>query len=313
MTNSSTRPCKLGLILPEAERDMGGKTPRWKDFVEMAGLVEDIGLDSLWFCDHLLYRGDATQFEQQGVWECWSILTGLAAITKRVELGSLVTPTAFRSPAVFAKVVDVVEEISGGRVILGLGAGWHGGEYDAFGIPFDRRVSRFEEAFTIIRSLLRDGAVDFEGTYYSARDCELCPRGPRLKGPHLMVGSNGPRMLGITLPHVDSWNTWLCDDRSAADEIPAQREKVDARCYDVGRDPTTLGRSCSIAIDPTGNREIPGCIPARAEPLTGSPEIVAEAIHAFADEGIDHIQIYMVPSTIQSIEWLAKVVEVLES
>ena len=313
MTSNNTRPCKLGLILPEAERDMGGETPRWKDFARMAAFAEDIGLDSLWFVDHLLYREEATQFEQQGVWECWSILTGLAAITERVELGSLVTPTSFRNPAVFAKTVDAVEEISDGRVILGLGAGWHGGEYDSFGIPFDRRVSRFEEAFTIIRSLLRDGTIDFEGTYYSARNCDLCPRGPRPNGPHLMIGSNGPRMLGITLPYVDSWNTWLCDDRSAPDEIPAMREKVDARCCEVGRDPATLGRSCSIAIDPTGKREIPGCIPARAEPLTGSAEAVAEAIHAFADEGIDHIQIYMVPSTMQSIEWLAELVQVLES
>jgi len=105
----------------------------------------------------------------------------------------------------------------------------------------------------------------------------------------------------------------LCDGRSAPDEIAAQREVVDARCRDVGRDHATLGRSCSIAIDPTGNRELLECIPADAEPLTGSPESVAEAIRAFADEGIDHVQIYMQPSTMKSIEWLAGVVETLES
>jgi alkanesulfonate monooxygenase SsuD/methylene tetrahydromethanopterin reductase-like flavin-dependent oxidoreductase (luciferase family) len=312
MTRNNNRPCKLGLILPESENDMGGETPRWNDYVAMAGLAEDIGLDSIWFVDHLLYRGEATQFEQQGVWECWSILAGLAAVTKNVELGSLVTPTTFRNPAVFAKQVDVVEEISGGRLILGLGAGWHGDEYDAFGIPFDYRVSRFEEAFTIIRSLLRDGYVDFEGKYYSARDCVLAPRGPRSSGPHLMVGSIGPRMLGITLPWVDSWNTWLCDERNAADEIPAQRAIVDNRCREVGRDPATLGRSCSIAVDTTGKREIPGNISESTKPLTGSPELIAQEIQAFADEGIDHLQIYLAPSTCQSIEWLAKVVEVLD-
>ena len=312
MTSNNNRPCKLGLILPESENDMGGETPRWNDYVAMAGLAEDIGLDSIWFVDHLLYRGEATQFEQQGVWECWSILAGLAAVTKNVGLGSLVTPTSFRNPAVFAKQVDVVEEISGGRVILGLGAGWHGDEYDAFGIPFDYRVSRFEEAFTIIRSLLRDGYVDFEGKYYSARDCVLAPRGPRPSGPHLMVGSIGPRMLGITLPWVDSWNTWLCEERNAADEIPAQRAIVDKRCREVGRDPATLGRSCSIAVDTTGKREIPGNIPESTKPLTGSPEMIAQEIQAFADEGIDHLQIYLAPSTCQSIEWLAKVVEILD-
>ena len=127
-----------------------------------------------------------------------------------------------------------------------------------------------------------------------------------------MIGSNGPRMLGITLPYVDSWNTWLCDERSAPQEIAAQRELVDARCHDVGRDPASVGRSCSIAIDPTGKRELLSCLSADAQPLTGSPERVAEAIHAFADEGIDHIQMYMQPSTMQSIEWLAGLVEALE-
>jgi len=149
----------------------------------MSGLAEDIGLDSIWFVDHLLYRGEATQVRQQGVWECWSVLAALAAVTSRVEIGSLVTPTSFRNPAIFAKQVDTVEEISGGRVILGLGAGWLNEEYKAFGVPFKMRVSRFEEAFHIIRSLLQEGSVNFEGKYYSARDCELAPRGPRPKGP----------------------------------------------------------------------------------------------------------------------------------
>ena len=126
-------------------------------------MAEQIGLDSVWFVDHLLYRNPDSALKQQGAWECWSILTGLAAVTEKVELGSLVTPTSFRNPAVFAKQIDVIEEISGGRVILGIGAGWNEPEYLAFGLPFDRRVSRFEEAFTIIRTLLQDGAIDFVG------------------------------------------------------------------------------------------------------------------------------------------------------
>src|SRR5690606_16587855 len=186
--NSRGRPCKLGVILPEAEFDMGGETARWSDYRAMARLAEDMGFDSVWFVDHLLYRGaDATTMDVQGTWECWSILAALAAVTERVELGPLVTPTSFRNPALFAKMVATIEEISGGRIILGLGAGWHKGEYDAFGFPFDHRVARFEEAFTIIHSLLRHGQVDFEGQYYSARECELRPRGPRPNGPPLMI------------------------------------------------------------------------------------------------------------------------------
>ncbi|MGI9332624.1 MAG: LLM class flavin-dependent oxidoreductase, partial [Gammaproteobacteria bacterium] len=301
MSEVAKRRCKLGLILPEAENDMGGKTARWADYVAMAQLAEDMGFDSLWFVDHLLYRGDATTLEQQGVRECWSILAGLAAITRRIELGPLVTPTSFRNPALFAKMVDTVEEISGGRIILGLGAGWHVDEYRAFDLPYDHRVSRFEEAFTIIRRLLREGAVDFEGTFYSARECELSPRGPRPKGPPLMVGSRGPRMLRITLPYVESWNAWLCSGPSSAQEVPPLRTLVDAACHDVGRDPATLERTVSIIVDQTDARQVPTSMaPDTAVPLSGSPADIAAGIREFADEGVSHLQMYLLPNTIES-------------
>lgn len=313
MTDIHSRPCKVGLILPEAELDMGGRTARWSDYVTMAGVAEDIGVDSLWFVDHLLYRGDATESEQQGVWECWSMLTGLAAITRRVELGSLVTPTSFRNPAVFAKMMDAVDEISGGRIILGLGAGWHEDEYRAFGLPYDRRVSRFEEAFTIIRSLLRDGKVDFEGTYYTARDCEICPRGPRPNGPPLMIGSSGKRMLAITLPYVDSWNNWLCSTASSADEVPARRALVDEACRAVGRNPAEVGRSVSIMVNLTDARDIPKSMaPSTAQPLSGSPEEIAAGMRAFAEQGIDHLQVYLIPNTVRGIESFAPVLEAFD-
>ncbi len=310
---TSGRPCKLGVILPEAEFDMGGETPRWNNYVAMAMLAEEMGFDSVWFVDHLLYRGDATAAEQQGVWECWTILAALAAITERVELGPLVTPTSFRNPALFAKMVDTVEEISNGRIILGIGAGWHEDEYQAFGFPYDHRVSRFEEAFDIIHSLLRKGSVDFEGTYYSARECELRPRGPRPGGPPIMIGSRGPRMLRATLPHVEMWNAWLSGGRSHPDEIPAMRDQIDAACREVGRDPATLERSVSIMVDQTGTREIGASMgPDTAEPLGGSPEDIADGIRAFAAEGISHIQLYFVPNTIQSIERFGDVLEILD-
>lgn len=313
MATGGGRPCKLGVILPEAEFDMGGETPRWRDYTAMARLVEDMGFDSIWFVDHLHYRGDATAIEQQGVWECWSILAALAAVTERVELGPLVTPTSFRNPALFAKMVDTVEEISGGRVILGLGAGWHEDEYLAFGFPFDHRVARFEEAFTIIHGLLHDGRVDFEGKYYAARECELRPRGPRPNGPPIMIGSRGPRMLRATLPYVEIWNAWLSGGRSHPDQIPAMRDHVDALCRELGRDPATLERTVSIMVDQTGTREIGFSMkPDVAEPLTGSPEEIAAGIRAFADQGISHIQLYFAPNTIQSIERFEKVLALLD-
>ena len=129
----------------------------------------------------------------------------------RIEFGPLVACTAFHNPAVLAKQASTIDEISGGRLILGLGAGWNETEFRAFGVPFDHRVDRFEEAFTIIRTLLQDGAIDFDGRFYQARDCELLPRGPRPTGPPLMIGSNGPRMLRIAAPHVQAWNSWFAD------------------------------------------------------------------------------------------------------
>lgn len=312
MTTSDNPRLKLGIILPEAEFDMAGETPHWRDYKAMAHVAEQIGLDSIWFVDHLLYRNVESEIEQQGAWECWTMLTGLAAITERVELGSLVTPTSFRNPAVFAKQIDAVEEISGGRVILGLGAGWNEPEYNAFGLFFDRRVSRFEEAFTIIRSLLRDGEIDFEGTYYSARDCELCPRGPRPEGPPLMIGSKGKRMLRISLPHVQMWNKWLCREESAASQVPELREIVDTACAGVDRDPAEIERSVSIIVDPTGRNELPVSMASdTVKPLTGSPEEIAAGLEAFADEGIRHLQLCLVPNTLETLERFHKVLEAM--
>ena len=311
--NTSENPrLKLGIILPEAEFDIEGETPHWWNYEAMAHLAEQIGLDSVWFCDHLLYREPGAEFKQQGVWECWTMLTGLAAITGRVELGSLVTPTSFRNPAVFAKQIDAVEEISGGRVILGLGAGSHENEYKAFGLAFDRRVSRFEEAFTIIRTLLRDGEIDFEGVYYTARDCELCPRGPRPEGPPLLIGSTGKRMLRISLPHVQMWNAGLSSGASTASQVPELREIVDTACAGVDRDPAEIERSVAIIVDPSGRGEVPpSMFPDPVRPLTGSPEQIAAGLESFADEGIRHLQLYLVPNTLDTLEQFHKVLEAM--
>jgi len=305
---------KLGIILPEGEGDLDGRTPRWSDYVAMATLIEGGGFDSRWFVDHLIYRNDASGRPPQGAWECWSILAALAAATSRVEIGSLVTATSFRNPALLAKMADTIDEISGGRLILGIGAGWNEVEYRMFGFPFDHRVDRFAEAYTIISGLLRDGAIDFVGQYYTARACELRPRGPRPGGPPIMVGSRGPRMLRMTLPSVPIWNGWLCDGHSAPEAYPSLVEPVDDGCRAVGRDPATLERTVSISVDPSGQREFPrhwyldDDLQA-ARPLTGSPEEMAAGIRAFAAQGVSHLQIYPIPPTLATIEALVPVLE----
>lgn len=306
MNMSGDKMLKVGVQLPEVEREV-----RWPELASMATLAEDVGFDSLWVGDHLLYRNAGEP--ASGPWEAWSQLAALAAITARVEIGPLVAATSFHSPAMLAKKAATVDEISGGRLILGLGAGWNRTEYDAFGFAYDRRVSRFEEAFTIIRSLLREGVVDFDGDYYQARDCELLPRGPRPGGPPLMVGSEGARMLRITMPHVDAWNAWHAWYGNSVDGLPGVLEKVDAACGEVGRDPGEVVRTTTVLVQlDGGSGRASGDTGKRGvAPLRGSPEEIAAGLGAYAQLGIRHLQLVLDPITAKSIEYLAPALALL--
>lgn len=303
---ATARPLKVGFILPQIEGRRAGTTPRWSDIREMAEVSEQMGFDSLWVVDHLLY-GFGSEEPVRGVWEGWSLLAALAAVTTKPELGTLVVCTGFRSPALLAKMADTVDEISDGRLILGIGAGYFEREYNAFGFPYDHRFSRFEEALEIIAGLLRDGEIDYEGRFYFARDCELRPRGPRPKGPPIMIGTRGEKMLRLTAKHADSWNGWLArgDNRPAA--IPALRDDVDAACREVGRDPGTLERTATVFVDPTER-----AAQSSRGPVSGSPEEIAATLAAFADEGITHIQIASKVTRVQDLEPFVPILEALD-
>ena len=277
----------------------------------MAVTAEAVGFDSVWVGDHLLYRTETTA---TGPWEAWSMLAAIAAVTERVQIGPLVAATSFHNPAMLAKKAVTVDEISNGRLILGIGAGWNRTEFDAYGFPFDHRASRFEEAFTIIRTLLSDGSIDFAGEYYTLRDCELVP-GARPGGIPLMIGSEGPRVLKATLPHVDMWNAWFAwfgnTPQGAAESI-AQMETV---CRDAGRDPAEIGRTVTVLIRAPGGCDEPQGSPQRrkAYPIGGTNEEIAESLAAFADAGVDQVQLVVDPITTASIEWLGGVLTVLDS
>jgi probable F420-dependent oxidoreductase len=298
---------KVGIQLPEVEREV-----RWPEYVAMARLAEDVGFDSIWLGDHLLYRTHG--LGTRGPWEVWTMLSALAASTSRVQLGPLVACTSFHNPAMLAKMAATVDEVSGGRLILGLGAGWNETEYRAFGFPFDRRISRFEEAFTITRSLLRDGQVDFAGQFYEARDCELRPRPARPGGPPLLIGSQGERMLAITLPHVDAWNVWFTATGNRPEGVPALRDQVDAACRAAGRDPAAVERTVAVLVQMPGarGREQGDYAAAAAPPVEGSPEQIADVLRGFAREGIGHAQLVVDPITLDSIEELAPVLQALD-
>ncbi|MBA3518938.1 MAG: LLM class flavin-dependent oxidoreductase [Rhizobiales bacterium] len=302
------RPLKIGLIVPVFEGGFAGATARWPDLVEVARLAEDAGLASLWLPDHLLFRED--HGGASGMWEGWSLLSALAAVTHRIELGTFVTCAGFRNPALLAKMADTVEEISGGRLILGLGAGWHEPEYRAFGFPFDHRTDRFAEALAIIGGLLRDGQVDFVGEYYQARECELRPRGPRPHGPPIMIGASDakPRMLELTVRHGDGWNAWLDSTGNSIESLVPLLARVDAACNTAGRDPATLERSAAVFVE-VGPHE-PSAM--TQPPLTGSTEEIAAGLRAYADAGISHLQVVLEPATPAGIEAFAPALEQLE-
>jgi len=296
---------KVGLLVPDHARQFDGETARWTDTREMARIGEAIGVDSIWVTDHLIHRAPDT--EPRGAWECMSQLAALAAVTSRAELGTLVICTAFRNPALLAKITDTIEEISDGRPILGIGAGWNEAEFQAFGYPFDHRVSRFAEAIAIIHGLLRTGHVDFEGEYYSARDCELRPRGPRPEGPPIIIGSTAPRMLGLLAKYGDIWNAWA---RQTLDEIAEDREKVDAAMELAGRDPATVARTVSLLVDlPTATGR-----PSEAKPGLKArvPQDLADHLLSYADAGISHVQLMMDPNTPAGIEWAAQALEIVD-
>jgi alkanesulfonate monooxygenase SsuD/methylene tetrahydromethanopterin reductase-like flavin-dependent oxidoreductase (luciferase family) len=307
------RPLRVGLFLPIDEAALPAGPPRWGDLAAMATQAEALGVDSLWLPDHLLYRfPDAPP---TGQWECWSVLAALAATTRRLALGTLVTATSFRNPALLAMMAATVDEISGGRLVLGVGAGYHAPEYAAFGYPYDHRASRFEEALTIIHGLLRHGRIDFVGRFYQARDCELRSRGPRLAGPPLIVGARGARLLRLTARLADGWNAWLAFGDGRAATIPPLRAAVDAACRAEGRDPATLARSVTVMVDPLGGqaaafaRVRPEIAP---RPIAGPPEAIAAALRGLAAEGVAEAQIYLPTCTPEAIAALGPVLATLD-
>jgi alkanesulfonate monooxygenase SsuD/methylene tetrahydromethanopterin reductase-like flavin-dependent oxidoreductase (luciferase family) len=315
-TSVDARPLKVGLLIPTFDESVEGRTPRWTNLKAMAQRAEAVGFDSLWVPDHMIhnaYQPDGTEF---GVWDCLSIVSSLAAVTSRVELGTLVVCTGFRNPALLAKMADTIEEVSAGRLILGLGAGYYEREFRAFGFPFDHVVGRFEEALTIVHALLRSGKIDFQGQYYQARDCELTPRGPRPAGPPIMIGArpDRPRALRLTAKYADYWNRF---NVSRADAIAPMRQAVDAACGKVGRDAKTLRRTVTVPVDlPSCKAGAPETVWTRlmssSQPITGSPGQIADALRGFAREGIDHVQIWLEPFNLAAVEAFAPVLEQLD-
>ena len=238
------------------------------------------------------------------------MLAALAAVTERVELGPLVACVAFHPPAVIAKMAATVAEISGGRFVLGLGAGWNEDEFRAFGLPFDHRVGRFEESFTIIRGLLDGERVTLEGRYLQAEDVVLLP--PPARRPRLMVGSNGPRMLAATLPHVDAWNTWYTDYGNSPDGFAELNERISSAARDAGREPGDIERSACVLVALEGSGAARPATP-EVPPLGGAPNGIAATLTELGEAGADEVILVVDPITEGSIRALAEVVALVKA
>lgn len=298
MVDAASR-MKIGVQLPEVEWEVP-----FPQLIEMAQLAEQVGFDSVWYGDHLIYD---LPVGARGPWEAWTTLAALAASTSTIQLGPLVASTSFHAPAMLAKQAATVDAISEGRLIVGLGAGWNKREYDAFGFAYDRRVSRFEEAFTIIRTLLQEGEIDYHGEYYDVDNCVLHPRSPRSGGPPLMVGSIGERMLGITLPHVSAWNMWWSSYGNTVEGFTTEKNRVDDLIEAAGRRVGDVAATAAVLIQlegGTGRQMGDHEADSRPEPLVGSPSELADQLRQFEAAGAAHVQLCVDPINHASIEWL---------
>jgi len=301
-----SRPLLVGIQLPEVEREV-----RWSEQVAIARLAEAVGFDSVWVGDHLLYDFPDGR---TGPWEAWSQLAALSVATERVMLGPLVAVPGFHTPVMFAKKAVTVDEISSGRLILGVGAGWNRTEFEAFGFPYDRRVDRFEEAFHVVRRLLAGERVDAAGEFHTVVGAEILPAGPRQGGPPMMIGSTGERMLTITLPHVDIWNAWWSHFANSPAGLRPLLDKVDRVAESVGRDPGQIERTVAILVQiPGGAGRKMGDSHAKGDPITGTAAQIADGIAAFAGVGVTHVQLVVDPITEASVEKLADVLEILDA
>jgi alkanesulfonate monooxygenase SsuD/methylene tetrahydromethanopterin reductase-like flavin-dependent oxidoreductase (luciferase family) len=297
---------KVGVILPIGTQEETGRPLPYSEIRARAVQIEQGGLDTAWIPDHLIYR--FPEKPQAGIWEALTIMTGLAEATERIDIGSLVICTAFRNPAVLAKIAVTLDEVSNGRLILGLGAGWHEPEFTAFGFPFNHLVDRFEEALKVVVPLVRGEKVDFTGTYVSAPNCEMDPP-PSRKIP-VLIASRRPRMLRLTAEYADQWNTaWI----GHVEAMPERTDALKAACEEVGRDYSTIAITVGVMVGFPELAELPEASSDRNKYIAGSVEEVAAGLRAYADAGVSEVVAWLHPGTREAIDLLAQAAKLARS
>jgi len=271
-----------------------GRVTTFDETRTFATVAEGAGLDSIWVFDHLLFRFPPEPDE--GPHEAWTTLAALAPVVPRVELGALVLCSSFRPAGLTAKMAVTLDDLSGGRLILGIGSGWHGPEYEAFGLPFDHRVGRFAEDLEVIARLLRGETVDLEGPWRTYRQAVLLPA-PSRRMP-ILVASKGERMLRLTATWADAWNTaWFgrVDDR-----LRTRLADLDAACVAAGRDPATIRRTVGIRLHPPGEGADD------KEGTDAGPAALADFFDELAALGFDDVIVWSLAKTTATLEQIAE-------
>ena len=294
---------QIGLMLPIGERALLAGPDRWSVFRDMALAAEASGLDSVWCADHLLFRHDEDD-TTDGIHEAWTVLTAVAAITERVEIGPLVLCVPFRNPALTAKMATTLDEVSRGRLILGLGCGWHEPEFEAFGYEYDHRVSQFAEAIEIIAPLLRTGSATLDGRWQRAHDAVLVPPGPREGGTPLLIAGKGPRMLGLVARYADAWNSaWY----GRPDDADVLRERIDhlhAALDAAGRPRDEVRKTAGVFVAVADAEDIP------PEAIRGGVEEIGLALAGYAQLGVSHLIVHVWPRTPDAVRTLGEAAEI---
>ena len=299
----ANRQLEIGLFLPVGgEGMMGGRTAGYQDLREMAQQAENLNYDFVGVLDHLLFHH----------WECWTMMSALAEATSRINLISYVTCTGYRNPALLARMADTMDEISGGRFILGVGAGDSDTEHEKFGYHTDRLVSRFAEAMQIIRPLVRERTLDqFKGKYYRAHDITFAPTGPSSDGVPILVGSlGGPRMMELTARFGDIWTASLPATGGTLAGYVDAAARFEHACENVGRDPETVLRMVEVVV------RSPGGKPSSwwdGYTIEGDSESIAAELRAFSEAGANQIMLWIEPNSVAGVESLTAAVEMAKA
>lgn len=297
----------FGLVLPMFESPREGAKPSWSEVAALASRAEEMGFDMVWTADEIVWRVPDWP-GPRGWWECLTMTGAVAAATSSVGVGTWVMSALHRNPGIVASAAETLDEISGGRFVLGLGAGHLGGGAPEFGYPTDKTVSRYAEALQIVVPLLRGETVTFTGDFHRAEGAEVRPRGPRPNEVPLMLGGHSTRTMTLAAMHADTWSAF-----ATTSSLPAAFEdltdRLDRICEEIGRDPGSIGRSVGVFVEPGDAEEAESL--GLGEAITGSTDQIVETLAEFATVGVTRVEIVPYPNTMATLERLAPVMAVL--